>query len=173
MKHDKSGLFQTLDSDLYWAYCGPTALSAVTGADIADINELVAELRIENGNPHGKSIDPTRIASTRIDELEIVLGWLGWKVDNKEILHEDRHGLMTTRNGSHVPMRVNVNPTLSRFEKEIMEPDITYLVVVKGHIVAVRNGHIADTVHRVPRPIRGSRWVRHRVDHYFEVSPIG
>lgn len=126
------------------AYCGPTAMSAVTGERISVIRDAVRYVsgRVETAD--GRAYPVTGVSN---EDLVDAMQLLGWEV-------------IASETGNH---RRDVC-TLGDFLDEYGD-DGPFIVCVTGHYYAVSHGEICDTAICFPKEItqlnRGrAQWVR-------------
>ena len=122
-------------------FCGPTAISAVTGERISVIGDAIRHVRGRWENAFGRAYPVTGM---RDEELVNAMQLLGWEVIGKcETEGVFRLGDFLDEYGDDGP----------------------FIVCVTGHYYAVSHGEICDTALRLPKEItrfkRGrARWVR-------------
>ncbi|MFM1815824.1 MAG: hypothetical protein RLZ98_2519 [Pseudomonadota bacterium] len=125
-------------------WCGPTAVSAITGIDPAEVHRVIQHSR------GGKAV-----MGTYPHELELALNHFGYRL----VWVEDR---------SADP------PTLATWERERADMEAAYIVMVTGHWVAVRGRWFCDTFTRgEPVPIKKAPRRRKRVQHVYKVVMRG
>jgi hypothetical protein len=135
-------------------YCGPTAISAVTGEPISRIRELAQNYRGPKSNGHARAI-----MGMSNKELLSVMAQLGWRVVQSS---------GDTDNRNCHPMDVfRLDDFLDAVQlgKHGGDSDGPYIVNVTGHYYAVGWGEICDNNFKLPMPIhkfkRGRRrWVK-------------
>lgn len=127
--------------DVRSSYCGPTAISAVTGERVSLIKELI---RMHSGK--------RRVVGVSNNALLATMASLGWRVawgeatENRSCGRQDvyRLGDFLDDHGQRGPFIVNVT----------------------GHYIAVGNGEVCDTFTKLPMEIarwrksRAGRWVQ-------------
>jgi hypothetical protein len=136
------------------AFCGPTAISAVTGEPISVIRDVIRSVGnyAERGTP-GRRASPIKGVSTK--DLLAAMEKLGWKVVDKMPGVDYR-----------LPPAERMKPY--RFASFLDEHghDGPFIVNVTGHYYAVSHGEVCDTFTCLPKDIakfkRGwKRWVKH------------
>lgn len=141
MTRKHCGLY-TAHCDTGYAWCGPTAIKALTGKSIEVIEDAVLHHRVANPPPrHERGKRGARVKAMWWREIGPVLTALG--VANTSILCD--HGLtlaqwVRTHRG-HAPV----------------------IILITGHFVAVHNGMLVDSQNRQPIPFAQYRHKRTRV----------
>ena len=111
-----------------YVYCGPYAISAITGKSIEEVEDALNRRR---GKPAG-----TKVKTTWSGENMHIIPSLGFK---SQTVYENRR---TNRRG----------PTLANWlrERDSWQLKHSYLVLVTGHWIAVRGRKMVDTYTREP-----------------------
>jgi hypothetical protein len=120
------------------SYCGPTAIAAVTGLLVEEVENAVLAYRAEHPKPKAERMGRARVKAMWLYEVERVLERLGFDVE----MTFDGHGCV--RDGAPLPtfsdwLRLTKGGRGGR-----------YVVLVKGHFVAVSDGWFVDTFKREP-----------------------
>jgi hypothetical protein len=134
------------------AFCGPTAISAVTGQPISEIRETIRET-CRTLDAAGRKAKIMGVANS---ELLIAMGTFGWKV----VEEMENQWFPRPLDRSRAPRY--------RFQQFLEEHghDGPYVVNVTGHYIAVGWGEACDTYTKLPIEItrwnkaRGRRWVQ-------------
>lgn len=126
------------------AFCGPTAMSAVTGHRISTIREFIRHHVPAKSNGHAR---PIRGVST--DNLIITMEDLDWDVV------EHMPGI-----DYRLPVAERIKPY--RFKDFLRDHghDGPYIVCVTNHYLAVSHGEVCDTATCLPSPIE--RYLKRR-----------
>lgn len=134
------------------SFCGPTAMSAVTGLAISEIRDAIRQVSGKIETADGKAhpimgVSPTHL----VDAMEL----LGWPVAEK--MPEIDYRLP-------VKERMKVY-TLRKFLDYVQMHEGSFIVNVTGHYIAASEGEVCDTYTQLPIPIpkwkRGrGRWVQ-------------
>jgi hypothetical protein len=115
-------------------WCGPVAVAAILGADVAEVRDVIKRHR------HGKPVK-----GTSATELQLAF----------------RHF------GQHMELAADLRtnpPTFATWERERMDLDAAYVVMITGHWVAVRGKWFCDTFTKgLPVRIKDAPWRRKRV----------
>jgi hypothetical protein len=130
------------------AYCGPTAMSAITGRPISEIRYEIRRWWKDSGVPNksnGHALPIMGIANT---DLTTTMWRMGW-----QIIDQMKQFQASDFKGWAKPY------TLDQFFKE-HGSDGPYIVEVTGHYLAVSHGEVCDTYTKLPIPIE--RWKRGR-----------
>lgn len=128
------------------AFCGPTAMSAVTGQPISLIRDVLRSFRGTKSNGHARAI-----MGVGNKELLAAMSMLGWRVIDESGDTDNRDNPMDVyRLGNFLDDHQDRGP---------------YIVCVTGHYYAVGGGEICDTHLMLPLPVgrfrRGrQRWVK-------------
>ncbi len=129
------------------AFCGPTAMSAVTGEPISVIRDTIRQAsgRIETSD--GRAHPVMGVASEHLVEA---MAMLGWEVVDKVETENEINKRDIFRLGDFLDHHGNDGP---------------FIVNVHGHYYAVSHGEICDTFTCLPKDIvrfrRGRRrWVK-------------
>ena len=127
------------------AFCGPTAMSAVTGIRISEIRETIRKIRGTVAS-NGAAMPVTGLAN---DELIQAMELLGWKIAEKADCETDQRKEVF-RLGEFLDANGHLGP---------------YIVNVTGHYYAVSHGEICDTFTCLPKPIERfrkgrARWIQ-------------
>lgn len=112
-------------------YCGPTAISLLTGEQISKIEKMIRRIR----GVYAKDINGRKlpIKGTHPWEAIKVLARLGCRVE--------------------MPKKGVKGETLNTVVNECLPATGAYLVEVTGHLMVASGGMIADTTHKTPIPI--------------------
>jgi Protein of unknown function (DUF3102) len=127
------------------AFCGPTAMSAVTGEPISVVRDAV---RQASGKIHKSDGSAWPVMGMHNADLVAAMRLLGWRV--AEEWHEPEGGKPYT---------------LDSFAKD-RGHDGPFIVAVTGHYVAISQGEFCDTITELPKdlsvdvPNRPGAWVR-------------
>jgi len=129
-------------------FCGPTAMAAVTGADIDDIRDA---LRQASGKIMTAAGAAHPVMGVGNDALVGAMALLGWSVTEEwkaEPRNNNKPGYKASRLGDFLDERGNDGP---------------FIVNVTGHYYAVSHGEICDTYTKLPTEIskfrRRAKWV--------------
>jgi hypothetical protein len=152
-KRGACGLFAAPEPEGAKTYCGPTAIAALTGLPIAQIEDAVIAYRKAHKAPKRERKGAARVKGMWLSEIEPTLRALGFK------------GV-----GYHAGKRLS----FARWLRDTRNgAGRKYLVLVTGHYVAVSNGWFVDTTHRKPVEVsRLLRCKRQRVVAVFEVEGL-
>jgi hypothetical protein len=144
------GLFATEGG----AFCGPTAVAAVTGVKPERVEELVLAWRAIHKPPTRGCRSKQRPVTTMwSSEMEPILNRLGWRVTR--VRHDyTRHA-----------------QTFAAWQRG-RDREATYILLVTGHFVAVSGRWFADSHHRTPIRLTQAPNRRKRVLWVFQVEPI-
>ena len=141
-------------SHLKGAYCGPTAIVAVTGADIETVYAIIRRRRraiererygrvLKGGMVLTDNGRNKKIVGLATSTLKIVMARLGWRV-----IETFKPKLKpVVRGWGH--QRETITLRMFCEDRGHMGP---YIVWVTGHYVVVENGMITDTQCRTPIP---------------------
>lgn len=112
-------------------YCGPTAISLLTGEPISRIEKMIRRRR--RGGFRDSTGRKMPIKGTHPWEVIRVLTALGCRVE--------------------LPTRGVKGETLNTVVKECLPATGAFLIEVTGHFMVASGGMIADTTHKTPVPI--------------------
>lgn len=145
-------LYTPLYNNRSRAFCGPTAMSAVTGLPVSDIRDAI---RQASGNIQTSDGRAFPIMGVQTKDLIAAMSLLGWEVvekmpdidyrlPNAERMKPRRFGDFLAEHGNDGPFIVNVT----------------------GHYIAVSHGEACDSYTKLPLEIakwknkRANRWVQ-------------
>jgi len=119
------------------AYCGPTAVSALTGAYADEVVDLIKQRRG----------DDRPVQGTSPEELQ-------------HAFHQFGYDLLYVAN-----LAANNPPSLARWERERTDADFeqSWLLIVDNHWVAVRGWWICDSLYTRSVPVRIRKTGPHRL----------
>jgi hypothetical protein len=119
-------------------YCGPTAIAALTGRAVEDVEAHVMAYRAEHGTPKRCRVPKgLYVKAMELRECAALLRLLGRPCET--VFCSDR-------------------PTFARWRRTRAQKGARYLVLVTGHFVAMAEGYMVDTAQRTP--VEASRIVR-------------
>lgn len=132
-------------------YCGATAISAVTGMPITRVEDFVLAHRTREPVSPRKGLRnaAARVTTMWSREIEPVLASIGVQAKSE--------GWLWSR------------ISLARWLRVKAKPDTTYIVLITGHFVAVRNFMLVDTRYRTPTPV-AKAYARCRVKWVWEIE---
>lgn len=147
---DYAGLSPAIDPRPVGAWCGPSALAAITGKSVVEVEDAILAYRKRNPPPRRNRGHRGRVVSMWWSEVEPVCKALGWRV-----IENLRHG----------------NPTFAawRRTRSGIGP---YLVLITGHFVAVSGHWFVDSNNREPIPATKYRHQRTRVKRVARLEPM-
>lgn len=125
------------------AFCGPTAISAVTGLRISVIREALRQASGKLETANGSAHPVMGVANSDLVKAMELLGWrVTWAVrtDNKDAATPDKY-----RWDDFLEDHAAGGP---------------FIVNVTGHYIAVSHGEVCDTFTKLPIP--AARWKRGR-----------
>ena len=146
------GLFSAEDNRPRTAYCGPTAIAALTGVSPEAAEAAIVAHRANHPTPrrerHPKA-GPGLVRTMWSSEVIPVLAALGFKATE---------------------CRSWPLPTFAQWLRLGRAP-LPYLILVTGHFVAVKGDWFVDTGHRKPVPLNTvKRCKRSRVQRYWLIE---
>lgn len=125
------------------AFCGPTAMSAITGIPVSECIDAVRQARGDIRGADGRRMPVMGVSNNHLVQAMEVLGWKGLRFTPPERL---RLGEWIAKLGAP-------------------NPSIKWIVNVTGHYIAFGGGEFCDTRCPLPLPIekcpRRGRWVQH------------
>lgn len=124
------------------AFCGPTAMSAVTGQPISIIRGVLQSFRGPKSNGHNRAI-----MGVGNDEMLAAMAVLGWRV-----VDQMRHPKASEFRGWYNP------PKLRDFLDYVQMNEGAFIVNVTGHYIAASETEVCDTYTALPIPI--AKWKR-------------
>lgn len=158
----------TLKSVLGEAYCGPTAIAAITGAPVAKVERIILDRRrqMRRALECGGSIWPEARAPERVrsEWFERVVG-----VDSNEIAPALRKLGWCVVARTQYFQRV----TFANWRRMTEHERGTYVVYFCDHVVAVSGELFCDSLNQNPIPLSRADVQRCLVQHADRVLPLG
>jgi len=150
------------------SYCGPTAMSAVTGLPVSLIKQTLRDLRMtdprrrvrlqyDDGSVVERQL-ATRIVGVGNDEMLKAMTLLGWRVIEQQESDNNLFKRNVFRLGDFLEAKGHDGP---------------FIVNVTHHYIAVGAGEACDTYTKIPIDI--ARWRRGRkrwVQRWWKFAPI-
>lgn len=137
------------------SYCGPAALMAVTGKELAPVRAAINKAK-------GRPLN-TGIIGTSVTEMAYALRELGYTYEAWRYWNSKTPRLA-------VPYTVDMKkPTVAWLCKNL-KPDAVFIMNPTGHWIAVHNGMIYDNWSRYGEHYTENRWKNKRVDCAFSVK---
>ena len=135
------------------AFCGPTAIAAITGATPEDVERLVIAYRKTMPPPRRSMPKRGRPVSTMwLNEIAPIMGKLGWTLIDHRQAHCQR-------------------VTFAQWQRETRGKRGTSVVLVTGHFVAVSGDWFVDSCNRNPIPLSKAPLRRKRVTACLTFEP--
>lgn len=131
-----------------FAFCGPTAIAAITGQPLETVIAAVTAHRAKHGTPRRLRNRGAVVRSMFASEIAPVCEALGWRA-------EEHHGACMT---------------FAQWQR--VRKQAPYVVLVTGHFVAVSGHWFVDTRYREPIPLTRAPYRRMRVKRYWPMQPI-
>jgi hypothetical protein len=142
------------------AFCGPTAIAALTGLSTAEVERVVLRYRRLCLEPQPRGWLRT-VKGMRAGEISGVLASLGYRV-----VEHTELGDPPPRSSK----KVCVYPTFASWLR-YKEPGL-WLVSITGHFMAVNGDWFCDTRHRLPIELRNLKsYARSRVHEVWRIEP--
>lgn len=138
------------------AFCGPTAMSAITGEPISRIRDVIRQVW---GNPRTDAGRAWPVMGLDNKSMIEAMYLLGWGVVEKATSENNLFTRDIFRFGDFLDACGHVGP---------------FIVNVTGHYIAVSHGEACDTATQLPIEI--ARWRRARrqrwVQHWWRFAPL-
>lgn len=153
-------LFAVPKDDGPTTFCGPTAIAAVTGVPVREVERVVLELRKRDAyrlHPYG---DTVRKLFKR--DRDVVRGMN--PIEVPEVMRKLGFRLTAGK-----PSRARMTFASWAWWSHA-QPNKRFLVIVTGHLVACADRKFVDTIHREPIPLWLAWCKRKRVTSFWEVS---
>lgn len=135
------------------SFCGPTAIAAITGRSVGEVEDAVLAYRVAHTplkrKPRKRN---ARVVTMWWTEVEPVLRALGWRV-----LAEQQYGFT-------LPI------TFARWQRATAGGG-PYIILLTGHFVAVSGHWFVDTRNREPIPLSRAPYRKSRVRYVARLAP--
>lgn len=136
-----SGLFSAIDTRGAKTFCGPTAIAAITGLEIATVEAAVLAYRAEHATPRSeRGMHGAAVKTMWGREVTAVCALLGYVARVSADYRGERK-----------------RPTLTQFARTLGVNDPSRMVLVTGHFVALHGHTFVDTCKRVPCHLREAK----------------
>jgi hypothetical protein len=146
-----SGLHPALDRRPVTAFCGATALAAVTGKSVVEAEKAVMAFRKRYGVPRKERKRGAVVKTVWSNEIEPCADTLGVRATELTVWQQARR-------------------TLAAFVEHAMLRDRLYIVLVTGHYIAVGQGLFVDSANREPTGLATCRYRRSRVQRVWVIN---
>jgi hypothetical protein len=151
--HNPCGLF-ALGDYMPDTYCGPSAIAALTGKTVAQVEDAILAYRRDNPAPRGHR-GKARVKTTWTREIVPVLRALGYEAREITLAH----GRSLSRN-------------LKALKRHGYD-ERPLLILITGHFIAVHGGWFVDTCQRMPALLKGHRYMRRAVKYVWTIEKQG